>query len=213
MKTERRETKVRGMKSREAKSRGTEVSTKQRIIEAARTQFSERSWLGVTMADIAQQVGISKPALYHHFASKTELYAVVMDDVAEDLRARIAKASSAAAPGERLYQVVRGYLEFGITEKNLMNALVVNLSPDDSELRGEVARSIAGLEKEVEPIIDDIIAERHLTDMINSALVTELLFAVMDGLILHYSFLDKIIDPEVVADRMIEVFGLHRRAS
>lgn len=187
-----------------------ETPTRQRIVEAARALFSERSWLGVPMGDIADRVGISKPALYHHFASKTELYAVVMDQVAEDLRTRIVRAVGAATPAERLHQVVKDYLEFGVAEKNLVNALVANPSPRDSELRARVAGSRRELEKHVRPVVEDVIAEHGLAITIDSGLLVELLFAMMDGLLLEYSFWGKRVEPGCVADRMIEAFGLRR---
>ena len=50
-----------------------EPSTKDRITEAALRLFSEKGYLGASLSDIAKQVGISKAALYKHFASKQEI--------------------------------------------------------------------------------------------------------------------------------------------
>lgn len=50
-----------------------EPSTKNRIIESALQLFSEKGYLGASLSDIAKQVGITKAALYKHFASKQEI--------------------------------------------------------------------------------------------------------------------------------------------
>lgn len=50
-----------------------EPSTKDRITEAALRLFSEKGYLGASLSDIAKQVGISKAALYKHFAGKQEI--------------------------------------------------------------------------------------------------------------------------------------------
>ena len=50
-----------------------EPSTKDRITEAALRLFSEKGYLGASLSDIAKQIGISKAALYKHFASKQEI--------------------------------------------------------------------------------------------------------------------------------------------
>ena len=50
-----------------------EPSTKDRVTEAALRLFSEKGYLGASLSDIAKQVGISKAALYKHFASKQEI--------------------------------------------------------------------------------------------------------------------------------------------
>lgn len=50
-----------------------EPGTKDRITEAALRLFSEKGYLGASMGDIAKQVGISKAALYKHFARKQDI--------------------------------------------------------------------------------------------------------------------------------------------
>ncbi|HEY2683874.1 MAG TPA: TetR/AcrR family transcriptional regulator [Steroidobacteraceae bacterium] len=47
--------------------------TKQQIVRFARQLIQTRSYLGFSFQDIADQVGIRKPSLYHHFASKEAL--------------------------------------------------------------------------------------------------------------------------------------------
>jgi AcrR family transcriptional regulator len=50
-----------------------EPSTKDRITEAALRLFSEKGYLGTSLGDIAKQVGVSKAALYKHFACKQDI--------------------------------------------------------------------------------------------------------------------------------------------
>lgn len=47
--------------------------TKTRIPEVALKLFSQNGYLGTSMSDIAKQLGITKPALYKHYASKHEI--------------------------------------------------------------------------------------------------------------------------------------------
>ncbi|MCK5459726.1 helix-turn-helix transcriptional regulator, partial [Candidatus Parcubacteria bacterium] len=42
-------------------------NAKKNIIKAARGLFSEYSYLGVSMSDIAKKLNITKAALYYHF--------------------------------------------------------------------------------------------------------------------------------------------------
>ena len=53
--------------------------TKERILEAALELFAEKGYLGTSMSDIAGQLGITKGALYKHYASKQE----ILDSVVE----------------------------------------------------------------------------------------------------------------------------------
>lgn len=54
-------------------------NTKQRILDAALTLFSERGYEGTNLLDIAQSVGIVKSAIYRHFSGKEELWNAVID--------------------------------------------------------------------------------------------------------------------------------------
>jgi AcrR family transcriptional regulator len=182
--------------------------TKRRIIRIASDLFSERSYLGVSMSDIAERLGITKPALYYHFSSKMELYAEVLDDVVVQLRAVISEAGSAEVPEKRLHQLVKSYLDFGIRERNLINALIVRLVPDDAELRTRIVSFRQELADLVEPTIGETVAGGHLPKEVDSSCVTEMLMALMDGLLVEYSFLDKPIDSERVADQMLAVLRL-----
>ena len=48
-------------------------NTKERILDAALELFSKQGYLGTSMSDIAEQLGITKAALYKHYAGKQAL--------------------------------------------------------------------------------------------------------------------------------------------
>lgn len=53
--------------------------TKKRILETALELFAQRGYLGTSMSDIAQRLGITKPALYKHYTGKQE----ILDQIVE----------------------------------------------------------------------------------------------------------------------------------
>ena len=53
--------------------------TKERILEAALELFAHSGYLGTSMNDIAKQLGITKAALYKHYAGKQE----ILDSIVE----------------------------------------------------------------------------------------------------------------------------------
>jgi len=57
------------------------MSTYEQILEAAFKQFSELGYEKASLSLIAKEVGISKPALYHHFASKEALFETLYDTI------------------------------------------------------------------------------------------------------------------------------------
>ena len=53
-------------------------NTKQRILTAALTLFSENGFDLVTVAEIAEAVGIKAPSLYKHYKSKQDIYEAII---------------------------------------------------------------------------------------------------------------------------------------
>ena len=56
------------------------ASTRERITQAARTLFNERGYNAVSVADIAQEVGISKGNLTYHFKRKEDIVDALVDE-------------------------------------------------------------------------------------------------------------------------------------
>lgn len=64
----------------------TRSESAQRIIEAAERLFGERGYEGVSIRDIAAAAGVSKANVFHHFASKWELYSAVVEGCSDSFR-------------------------------------------------------------------------------------------------------------------------------
>ena len=50
------------------------MTKKDKIIQIAKKHFAKKSYDNTTLDDIAKEVGVTKPALYHHFKNKNEIY-------------------------------------------------------------------------------------------------------------------------------------------
>ena len=179
--------------------------TKKYIIKTARDLFSEFSYLGVSMNDIAKKLNITKAALYYHFTGKAEVYKKVLDNVFNDLNLAIAQASNEATIDKKLHKLIKNYLDFGFKEKNLVKALMLKLSPADTQITKHITQLRERIANLIHPVIREISTNKKLTEKIDSRLLTSLLTSMMDGLLLEYSFLNKKINSAKISDQIIAV--------
>jgi len=179
--------------------------TKKYIIDTARRFFSEYSYLGVSMNDIAKKLNITKAALYYHFAGKAEIYEKVLDDVFTDLSLTITQALNEPTIDKKLYKLIKNYLDFGLKEKNLIKALILKLSPEDDQTTKHITQLREQIINLIYPIIDEVSISKKLTKKIDSRMLTSILASMMDGLLLEYSFLNKKINSSRISDQIIAI--------
>ena len=177
--------------------------TKKQIIEIARKLFSEYSYLGVSMSDIAKKLNITKAALYYHFAGKEEIYTKVLDEVFDNLTLSITEAFDEKTTDKKLHKLIKNYLDFGFKEKNLIKALMFKLSPNDPQIKKYIIHLREQTASLIQPLIKEMIASKKLTHKVDAKLATSLLTGMMDGLLLEYSFLNKKVDSEKVSNQII----------
>lgn len=103
-----------GVRRRRAK-RGEGARLREELLAAARQLLDERGESAVTVRAVAQRVGVSTPAVYLHFASRTELLHGVCRGVWDRLDAYMAEAAAAAEdPFEELRRRCAAYIRFGL---------------------------------------------------------------------------------------------------
>jgi AcrR family transcriptional regulator len=72
------------------------ADTRDTLIAAARALFANPGFADVALETIVRDAGVTRGALYHHFADKTELFAAVFEQVEAEMAARMAEAVAAA---------------------------------------------------------------------------------------------------------------------
>ena len=147
------------------------LSSRDKILDVAEVLFARRGYAGVGLREVAEQAGLGKSSLFHHFKSKDALYGEVLCEVL----GRIAMVldpivASDAAPELRLVAWVEGLVDalatYPSTARLLMRALV-----EDDPLGPDFPEAIAA-ERVLASIIDGI--RRLLDEGVNSGVFREM---------------------------------------
>jgi AcrR family transcriptional regulator len=72
-------------------------ATRSALIAAARELFARQGYAAVATEEIVRTAGVTRGALYHHFAGKRDLFRAVYEDVERQLVERIAKGAITSA--------------------------------------------------------------------------------------------------------------------
>ncbi|QKK02276.1 MAG: TetR/AcrR family transcriptional regulator [Pseudomonadota bacterium] len=76
------------------------ASGRDRLLEAAAAEFAESGYAGSSIAVIAARACVSKSTVFHHFASKEELYIAVIGNAVDDFGQRIDQALTEEPTGQ-----------------------------------------------------------------------------------------------------------------
>lgn len=136
----------------------------ERLLREAARLFAARGYRGVSLEELAAEVGISGPALYRHFSNKEAILAEVLGDVSNRLLAggqeRVAAAVDSAAA---LAALVDFHADFALHETDRIRVH----NRDLATLAPEMAGSIRTVQRQyvnlwVDALVDQTGDEREV---------------------------------------------------
>ncbi len=134
-------------------TKGTD--SRQRFIDVAVRLFSQHSFAGTSLQMIADEVGVTKAAVYHHFHTREELLLAVVRPLIEDMRTAVEEAEALRGRHARAERVLTGFVDIVVRNQGLTAVLsgdagAIEIVQSHPELRGVVDRQ-AQLLADVEP--------------------------------------------------------------
>lgn len=76
--------------------------TRHAVLRSARRLFARRGFAGTSVDEIARAGRVTKGAVYHHFADKTDVFRAVYEELSADLAARLSTIAQTRPPREAL---------------------------------------------------------------------------------------------------------------
>ncbi len=165
--------------------RGRPGYDREGVLDAAVALFNERGYDATSVADIAQRLGLTKSALYHHFPSKEALLELALGRALDSLEAALDQPRPPGTPAVTvLREVFRGATD----------ALVQHLPYVTLLLRvrgnGPVERVALGRRRAFDQRVTALVAEAQsdgeIRDDVDAAVVARLIFGMINSVVEWY---------------------------
>ena len=104
------------------------TDTRTRLIEAAIDLFTRHSFAGTSLQMIADELGFTKAAIYHHFRTREQLLAAVIEPMLDELRTVVKSAETKRTPHARAEHMLNGYAALAVRNRGLVAVLATDPS-------------------------------------------------------------------------------------
>ena len=171
----------------------TTTNTRQRIINAAKNRFHDRSYANVGIKEICDSAKVQKGSFYHFFRSKRELVIAVIDEFAKEWAdGFVAEAFDPdISPMERIDYLLDAAYFWQKSVKNmkgkmpgcLFGNLALEISTQDDVLRSKLNAVFLQAKNRFKKTLEDAIKAKEITPLDVDATADSML-AYLEGILL-----------------------------
>ena len=158
----------------------------QRVLEIAVDAFNEHGYDATSMGVLAERLGLSKSAIYHHFSSKDELLERALDEALDGLEGVLRETDAAPErpAADRLDDVLRGAVRV-LVDRLPYVTLLLRVRGNTEVERSALARRRA-FDRAVTALVVDAQREGSVRADIDAAVVARLLFGMINSIVEWY---------------------------
>lgn len=132
----------------------TADARRSQILDVAIDVFGRAGYYGASMNDIADAAGVTKPVLYQHFDSKSDLYSALLDEVGNRMLALIVDATSGAENGRQQTEFgFQAYFRWVANRHDEFMLLFGGAARHDTEFNTTIKRITAAAAAAIDPLI------------------------------------------------------------
>jgi AcrR family transcriptional regulator len=97
--------------------------TRQRLVDAAIALFIRHSFAGTSLQMIADELGLTKAAIYHHFRTREQLLTAILEPIIDKLSAVVDDAEEQRGVNARAERMLNGYARLAVENPMLVSVL------------------------------------------------------------------------------------------
>ncbi len=139
---------------------------REQILDVAIDVFGRAGYFGASMNDIADAAGVTKPVLYQHFDSKSDLYSARLDEVGARMLDAIAKATANSTDGKEQTELgFQAYFRWVAHRHDEFMLLFGGSARHDGEFSAQIRRITNDAAATIAPLISIDIDQEHRTTL------------------------------------------------
>lgn len=159
------------------------ATTRRLILETARAMFTREGYANTTMRRIADEIGYTATAIYHHFADKDALLYELCDTDFRAFAAALRSIGGITDPVERIRQMGRNYVRFAVEHPEQFRFIFLTSRPADGPSEpGQLTPAEGGYEFLKAAVSEAIAAGRFRPELGDAELVAQVLWAGVHGI-------------------------------
>lgn len=175
------------------------------ILEAARALLSEKGYAAMSMDDLALHVGISKPTLYSHFATKNDIVVATMLRELERFIALIETQHAGRTPLQHLIFLLQKMIEIHLHEIGIDPKV---WTPEVFQLlcsREDGMNAIRRVDAAITALVEDGLAAGEINAQLQPSMVVAA-FHALGSALRHLKFLHGTLPTLMEAMTLVTIF-------
>jgi TetR/AcrR family transcriptional regulator, cholesterol catabolism regulator len=107
---------------------GRDAVGRERVMQVALQMFLANGYAGTSLKSVADELGVSPPALYWYFPSKEDLYSSVIEQAMQDFLDYVRGAITDSDPVFKLSQLVRAHVTWQLQQSEIAQAFDMTMA-------------------------------------------------------------------------------------
>ncbi len=131
---------------------------KEEVLTVAARLFAAKGYYATTLDQIAEEIGVTKPALYYYVTSKEDILRTIINRIMEPMEEVVKIGQTSLSPKEKMASIIRILVKFATERKEttLIAFEQANILPKRS--RDALRRRQKEVEDTVKKVVNDGIA-------------------------------------------------------
>ena len=178
------------------------ATRREELTRIAARLFAERGYQGTSLADLAGELGIQKPSLYHHIESKEDLLWEVASDGAEAFHAALDAVPADAPAAERIRLALQAHLAVVAQQVDVATVFVREWRYLEGERRARFLAERRRYEERVRDLFRDGVERSELRTDLDISTAALLFLSAANW---AYTWLRADAETDALADRLFAV--------